>query len=298
VANPDGGGPDATMDVGGGGPDSSADSPSGDTSPGADGGSDSRVDAPVDSGPPIDGSPVPVGDFPKQATAAYCKHLGECCTVPAADWNENGCESLFHSIHEYASIGVYMETKDAGPNVLLDPILAAKCLNELATFSCGTITAAEYTQIRVDCFTAMKGQVPVGQSAAFDGGPTCQQSNECQSGYCSVDDGGPGTCKPLETAGGNCGQPQNTRSEECTFLGLGTPAQNYCLAPGDGGQATCVGDNGFDAGCNVDWECQTDLCGSVSGPPVHCTDKSLSSDPGIPGGICDYFTIKDAGGGG
>jgi hypothetical protein len=61
----------------------------------------------------------------------------------------------------------------------------------------------------------------------------------------------------------------------------------------------CLAQGGVDASCGVtypdyDQECTTDLCVA----PGVCGSNNVFSDPGVAGGTCDRFTIKDAGGGG
>jgi hypothetical protein len=43
--------------------------------------------------------------------------------------------------------------------------------------------------------------------------------------------------------------------------------------------------------------CASDLCLFANGV-VSCQSSGVFSDPGVSGGLCDFFTIKDAGGGG
>jgi hypothetical protein len=225
---------------------------------------------------------VPVGDFPKQASRAYCKMLAGCC-CPGQDAGST-CESLLARTAEIFGLGTYVESRndagsyetvDSGLNILLDPNQAATCLAGIAALggpptSCSAETSSGHAALVRSCFSAMAGQVPLGA--------TCRTSGECKEGYCAVGpDAGVGQCIALNGIGGACGTTPTYRSEECTYLGLGVPP-NYCDTT-----SKCAPAQDLDAGCQRDWACQSYTCDSVGGQRA-CTDHTVIASVGT--GFC------------
>ncbi len=151
--------------------------------------------------------------------------------------------------------------------------------------NCGFITSASLTQLRDTCVTVLPGTSPL------DAG--CSSSFECQPlvGYCTNSDGG--VCAPLAGADGGC-----TTQDMCSYGALGGagPMGNPSLYCDTTTTHTCVPREQDDAGCTQNYQCGFNAC---LYPPVgntgSCQSSGVFSDPGVAGGTCDYFTIKDAG---
>jgi hypothetical protein len=145
------------------------------------------------------------------------------------------------------------------------------------------LTSAATLMLQSECFGALTGQLTV------DAGP-CRTSIECAANeYCAkIGDAG-GTCAPLVALTQPCSR---SSSEECSYLGTGTPAA-FCALAADGGPGVCQPTVAIDGGCTLNNQCQSGLCDFPT-----CGTQQVVSDPGVMGGTCDFFTIKDAGGGG
>jgi hypothetical protein len=262
------------------------------------------VDAPHDSGSPVDATPdAPApADFLGATTVAYCHRLRDCCLPDGGGWNEAQCEIDIGPINAEAGTGqngfAFIATYSAswgGAHVAYDPASAAACIADIANIPCGAFTAfpppsPAYNPIKDECFGAFRGVLPNdGGPGPNDSGSTCLTHQEClPGGFCdpTVNNG---TCVPLLGAGGSCAIAANTgRSEPCTYLGLGTPA-NYCgPSVTDGGVPTCQAALPDDAGCVSDEWCQSQLC-----LPNGCGTVYFFSDPGVPleaGGYCANYT--------
>jgi hypothetical protein len=219
-------------------------------------------------------------DFPHAVSVAYCAHLGECCNVPANQWNldgMNGCVPIIESqAHGFRYIAIYQSALDSGA-ITYDPAAAANCLQEVSRLPCGVVQADMLLQVQNDCFAAMKGTL------GADAGP-CINSGECLPGqYCLLGDASTGTCAPLQGQGQPC--TDTVRSSDCTYLGNGDPAL-YC-AQGDAG-ATCQPAQPLDAGCKYNAQCESQTCKAP-----YCASSLVFANPG--GAGCAYFTISDAG---
>jgi hypothetical protein len=254
-----------------------------------DGGSDAGmiVDATLDGDA---GYLVPVGNFPQRASQAYCQRLQACCCVQTSPtaWDAGGCESDLARGYEIFSLAQYAQvSSDAGfvprpgVQIMLDPDAAASCINQIGGIACTGATAPEWTTVERNCFNAMVPQVPLGAG--------CTVHGECQQGYCNprAGDGGlTGACVPLLDAGAPCVYGGYGRSEDCTYLGLGNPA-NYCETIDDAGDQACAPAQALDAGCQTDEQCQTFYCAGFT--TASCSNQVYVSDPGTAGGICQAY---------
>jgi len=211
---------------------------------------------------------------------AFCSHLETCCLEDAATFDYKLCTSAFsnggfaNSLQDLQVPGV----ADSGA-VVIDQMKAADCVNSLATFPCGTISSGTYSAIWAQCFGAVQGTQPI------DAG--CRASIECApSAFCSGT-GDAGVCSSLIADGGSC-----TTEEQCSYLGVGHP-DDYCDLF-SGNPSTCQPGEALGQPCVTHVQCQSGVCGDHN----TCDTQFTVSDPGVDGGTCDYFTIKDAGGGG
>jgi hypothetical protein len=225
----------------------------------------------------------PLADFPHAVDDAYCTRLQQCCGVDPASWNQDGgvgagCIATFDGLGGAFGIASYGEALDSGL-VGYNMTLAATCIKEWLSFNCGTVSVNGLNTAKADCFGAMPGTL------AANAGP-CVNSLECKSGeYCvKAADAGMGTCIVLQTFGQPCSDFKT--STDCTYLGNGTPPL-YC----DADSGTCQNALPTGSVCKHNQQCQTNNCFSPS-----CIDTFQFSTPGT--GLCDLFTIKDAGGGG
>jgi hypothetical protein len=281
-------GPDGTMEASN---DATQDSTiEGSADSGAEGGQEAAMDAPADG--TEDAPDVVLGPdasallaYPHAVDVAYCQREQQCCLVPAAQFDVNGCANQLDTYGGALRTGIYSAVFGAG-NVGLNPARAATCFSEIAAFNCGMFAATAYAMAVTDCNSAIVGLIPIDAGG-------CTSSVECATGaYCNVSTGpdagdAGGTCAPLLPSGSPCNNPT---SEQCTYLGNGQPPL-YCNIVGDSSVGQCTGAKGVDAGCMTNAECLSGLCGG------NCLTETVFSDPGVMGGFCDSFTIKDAGGG-
>jgi hypothetical protein len=175
---------------------------------------------------------------------------------------------------------------DAG-DLVFDPNAANRCVTGVGSFTCGVIMQGPYKTIHDDCFAALHGTVAVG-------GP-CGASIECApDGVCiRPADGGPGTCNAIRAAGAPCGDIPNDQ-EACTYIGSGVPPQFCDDSNPDAAAWTCQPAQANGASCYLHFACTSGVCGDLG----TCDTQFTATDPGVPGGTCDAFTIRDAGGGG
>jgi len=267
-------------------PDSSEDAPIGQVDA-ADSGMDAitnPADAPYNFGVDVASIDAPtLQGFPPAAVQAYCARLGQCCLVSTASWNEALCVRDFTSGGGFRELSSFSASLDSG-NVLYDAGAAAQCIADFTGFPCGAVTSSAILTEQAACYGALAGTLGI------DAGP-CRTSLECATNeYCAVTaDSGTGVCEALHALAAPC---TKATSEECSYLGLGTPAL-FCNLPKDGGQGQCESTLPNDAGCTDNNQCQTQLCSYPS-----CGPTIVFSDPGVAGGTCAFFTIQDAGGGG
>jgi hypothetical protein len=290
VVPPGDSGPDSTSDAQAEvGPDVGADvaadvAPDNTIGDASDGGTDSSdaADAPVDA---FDAAVI--GQFPFTVTQAFCQRLQTCCAPNDAGFDNNFCVSstLGQGGVNGDGLGNYQSQIPVnGGSITWNPAKAQACLQDIANIPCGTVTSANYLQIRNDCYGALVGTIAVNGSG-------CVNHLDCApQGYCNIiGDAGTGTCAALVSAAGAC-----TFNEQCTYRGTGQPAM-FCNT---GGSNTCVPQGDVDAACGTtneyNQECTTELCVA----PGVCGTQTIFSDPGVPNGICASLAAQDAGGGG
>jgi hypothetical protein len=217
-------------------------------------------------------------DYPAAVNAAYCTRIAQCCL--SANFDFAKCNAVLDdpAVGGVRGISLYNASLDAG-TVVYDASAAAACLAEVTSIPCGLISAVDLVKLQTDCFAAMTGTIAVNANG-------CKTSLECVTGaYCDradAGDGGLGTCAALAPDGGGC-----VRDEQCSYLAQGKPP-SQC----DNDAQVCEGTLPVDAGCNQSSQCASQLCLGK------CQSTGVISDPGVPNGICDFFLIKDAGGGG
>jgi hypothetical protein len=216
-------------------------------------------------------------EYANAVAQAYCSRLGFCCAGDAAAFNVAECVAAFH--------GNPLLTGEATPYldsglVTYNPVQAAVCLNDLANFPCGTVSAMQNIGLGQACVAAFAG-------AQITGG-ACADAIECPpSDFCQLPgDGDAGTCTPLAGDGGTC-----TSTRECSYLGNGNPAL-YCNAV----TGSCLPQLPNGADCTGYSECQSQECTGPTPPPSRtCDGMYVFSDNMILGGNCMLYAL-DAGG--
>jgi hypothetical protein len=268
----DGGGPDAGPDAG----------PDGAPQDGGEGGS--PIDAVAD---------VNLSGFQAAVTSTWCQHLAACCGLAdSGTFDMASCLQGPGNYHISADLApITTISRDSG-TITFDQTSASRCLNGIAAIPCDTLTSSTLLTIRSDCFGAVQGTIPVG-------GAGCTKSVECApQGFCQpATDGGPGSCLAILAQDAGC-----TSDEQCSYRKTGQPAQ-YCDVwyQDAGGTRVCVPQKAVGGSCvdidDYNFECTTDICVTSGATPV-CGSSNPFSDPGVAGGVCETFTIVDAGGGG
>jgi hypothetical protein len=262
-----------------------------DTGPSPDGGPEGAVDGPgpSDSGPGTEGGmdsacPMAVpsqANFVPALAQVVCQRLQTCCLLTASQFDMATCLSTFSD----PSFGGWLGTGYAEPyfeagRIAYDMAEACQCLVANANLNCGALTAQETTAIQNTCFAAIPGTV------TQDGG-ACSSSYECapSTSYCRTTDAGSG-CLPLVADGGGC-----TTDDQCSYLTNGAPLL-YC----DTSRSVCAARLPDNSMCSRNAECASNTCTFIGGS-TSCQSAGTFSDPGTPGGVCDAFTLRDAGGG-
>jgi hypothetical protein len=266
----------------------------GDAEPGVDASVDSSSDVIAVSDSPPDGEagqgdaeagcPIALpteGDFVNAVVTLACQRTQACCLVSASQFDLAECVTAYSNSATggWLSVALVEPYVDSGL-IGFDPASACQCLMDTANVGCGFLSAQFLTASRSACTQALPGLSPI------DGG--CASSFECvpPSAYCTGTDGG--TCMPLVPEGGPC-----TVDDMCSYGALGNPSR-YCDTTTS---QTCVPRFSDDAGCQRSAQCASNICLGGSGG-VSCQSSGVFSDPGVAGGLCDFFTIKDAGDGG
>ncbi len=283
--NPDGTNPDGTKPDGnkpdGNKPDGKKDAPSTDSPADATDAGDAG-DAPEEADVTSTDAAA-LYAFPNAVNTAYCTRLAFCC-----DGADAGAFQLNECVAEFGTTGwLNVGLADVhGGHINFNPTRAADCLSDIAAVSCGTVTAADIQTQISDCTQAMVGTLAEGASG-------CNSAWDCAPpAYCDNFGGGTGKCTALVGVGMPC---QDTNlSTDCSELGNGHP-DNYC-ALGDGGGATCETELTNGTGCFSSTACQSQICDNTL---LLCEPSTIFSDPGVAGGVCNFFnTPPDAGGGG
>lgn len=250
--------------------------------PGPDAGD--AADAPYNFGVDAASIDAPsIGAFPSTVAQAFCTRLASCCFVSSAAWNQLLCTQQVTNGGGFRELSSFSPSLDSG-NVLYDASAAAQCIADFTGLPCGTVNSSAILTLQGSCYGALTGTLGV------DAGP-CRTALECGNNeYCAINgDAGTGFCSALHGVNQPCTSPT---SEECSYLGLGNPAL-FCKLGADGGPGQCMPTEPNEAGCTINNQCQSQLCDYPK-----CGPTIVVSDPGVNGGTCEYFTIKDAGGGG
>jgi hypothetical protein len=275
--------PDSTVDAGADASDADADA-----SADAD-----AADAPFDANA--------IFGFPLQVAQAICGRFAACCqTVDAASPTEHF--DMDTCIGQYLNFGYAGSTTGEavveGGHVAFDPNQAASCLNQIAAIDC-TVDLRSSTQERniiSACFGALTG--------TLDAGAPCRASLECAPGeFCDPLGDGGGNCEPLRGDGGNCGDfgtsAFQTASQMCSYRGSGNTGLtcqygNFSTFAtfADAAAWACVPQEGADASCFSNDNCQSMLCDP--GPSFNIY-RCEGAETFIYGFACQTF-IVDGGG--
>ena len=205
--------------------------------------------------------------FAPRLQALFCRHLADCCGVPAQfDYVDCQAGSTSAAVTSGASrldggrVGVSRRGIDA-------------CVRANLGVTCAKFDADSLHAIDRECGGAVLGKVPVGATG-------CDDDVECARGaYCAPPDpSGARTCAPVKLDGETCDVPT-----ACTPLG---PPYEYCAG------TLCARAKGLGEACQTYSECASGIC---DGQTSVCLDSSPLADPGVPGGFCDAFTLRDAG---
>jgi len=207
-----------------------------------DGGTDAH-----DSGPDVhDAAPEVSIDssssaatFPRTMVTAYCTKLSSCCGETPSQFSIDACTKALYDAPSFvpSQLALILGGLNSTEHTF-DSTQGAKCITEIESLGCGSSSATTWKKIAADCAAAYTGLLEASH-------PGCLSSFDCQPGnYCApldragntvVPDGG-GTCTPLAGTGGHCVDILN--SSDCTYLGLGTPAQYCNNVINDAGQQT------------------------------------------------------------
>lgn len=248
--------------------------------PGPDAGPGQDADAQAEAAPP-----PPLAGFPTAVQTAFCQRLAECCLSPQTfDLAKCIATEANPAAGGFLNLSTWTPALDGG-NVTYNPAAASACIAEVRNIACGLIMQATYGKYTTDCYAALSGTLDAGAQG-------CRYAIECAPGtYCDKSGGGDagGKCAPVHDAGAPCTDPMST---DCSYLGNGVPARFCDFSGGAGG--VCNPQLGLDAGCNYGSDCTSLICGDLG----TCDTQFVFSDPGVPQGSCDYFTIRDAGDGG
>jgi hypothetical protein len=274
------------VETGGGdstpGPEASTDAPLSDVQ------ADVAEDSPTEGGNPEGGCTITVpaqGDFVLTAATLACQRLQQCCLVPAAKFNTPLCISTFSD----PTIGGWQGSAYAAPyldagRIGYDMNAACQCLQQTAALNCGLVPAGTLMALENVCVSVLPGQSAVNSG--------CSASLECQyPAYCAQDAGG-AACAPLVGADAGC-----IIQEQCSYAGLGGagPAGNPSLFCDNPGTNKCIPRLADNSACMQNYQCAGNSCFFPATGPSTCVSAGTFSDPGVPGGNCDYFTITDAG---
>jgi hypothetical protein len=206
------------------------------TDSGKDTGIDAPLDAPTDAHADVSAA---AAAFPKSVVMAYCAKLGSCCGEGPSAFSVSACvDSLYDSRSFVPSQLALILSGLQSTEHTFDPTQADKCTTEIGALGCGSTAATTWKQIAIDCAGAYAGELGTNATG-------CYSSFDCKAGnYCApldplgntIPPDGGGTCTALAGANGACVDIQN--SSDCTYLGLGTPAQYCNNYPTDGGAPT------------------------------------------------------------
>jgi hypothetical protein len=237
-----------------------------------------------------DGSTVDaptLAEFPNAVNTAWCERLASCC-----DGNDAGAFQLSECIAGFGTAGwlnVSLSNTKSG-HIAYDPANAAKCLGDIGTISCGTLSSTAIEQQISTCGQAMIGKLNVGAkgcTSAWDCAPPAYCDNFDADG--GVTDGGTGTCKALAAAGSPC--QDLLFSTDCSEIGNGHPS-NFC-SPADGG-AVCTPEFANGVACGFAfYQCQSQICDNTTGL---CQSTTIFSDPGDASVVCAFYNTPVDGG--
>lgn len=226
------------------------------------------VRALAEDGGPDDGGDAEAGDadadagvvtpsYAQDVTEAFCVRYGQCCGVPAANWNLALCKATLHRGGGYQGI---LETISFGPGTSLDTFFAGVCLQGWASLNCTTVTSRFSLLMLNACFGAIEGSLTNGSA--------CSVSSECVEGYCTG-----GVCTDFKTLGTSCSD-----DAECSRFG----AVEWCQA------GVCAARSSNGSACTNNQHCASGLCAyPVCGTSIPTTD---------PVWTCPGYTLANDGG--
>jgi hypothetical protein len=256
-----------------------------------------------DSGVADVDSSAAIPPFLTEVATALCGKLKACCTTVV----DSGTFATASCVAAVTQAGYGGTALGAAPlleaGVLTyDPTAATACLSDIAAIDCtgNVITTQQQIAILTDCTQAVHG---TGAS-----GSNCLESIQCATGmFCDMpQDAGtiqpPGTCKPLRSDGGTCGDFGDIPTPACTGGGSSAPC-DYGLSeeacsyrrtgntglrcnnadPTTGNTVqpisswTCAPADPVGGGCNQNQDCVSQLCDpGPPGYPFTEPDGSLS----------------------
>lgn len=285
---------------------------------GGDSGRDSGGDTgTADTGPKFDAGVPTLLTYSDQINSIICQHLAFCCTGTATggDFDTAKCENVFANTPNATGLGLnraFAPYVDGG-HIQFDAQKAQKCFDDVNALGCGAVSANTLMTLQADCLAAAVGTIPADSTG-------CAGSAECvPPAHCEVADGGgsTGTCRAPKAQGALCdpgtfaGGKFYEAQAECGKLVTGIP--RYCANQdtwvgcgpvADAGNVDCVtGTNtcqpqlALDAGCYLNVECLSNLCGASHDPATdlvgagQCSDTADLAAPAT----CTFYRIVDAG---
>jgi hypothetical protein len=195
-----------------------------------------------------------LSQFENAYLTTLCQALEQC--EPSATYVQDACATTYGSLlaTAFADVGADI----AAGRVAYSGTAAAACLAAASGAGCALFTSGSPSP-------APCNQVFVGEVAA---GAACYDENECDAGYCTVQDSNacPGVCTAYAAVGASCG---GDGGPECS-------ANSTCAY--DGGSGSCVALPGAGADCSGTDRCQTGLV---------CVGGATCRAPGGAGAPCD-----------
>jgi hypothetical protein len=211
---------------------------------------------------------VDASRYAARLQALFCRHLADCCLVPT-QFDYAGCQA------GNTSAAVTAATPLLGNgNVGVSRAGIDACVHANVDTACAFLDADALHTMDHACGGSIVGRIAMGASG-------CTDDVECVPGsYCAPADGaGTRTCVAWKHAGQTCDAPT-----ACTPLG---PPYEYCADT-----ASCARTKAIGEACQTYSECSSGICDGLTSV---CLASTPLADPGVPGGFCDAFTLKDAG---
>ncbi len=242
---------------------------------------------------PTDGPP-PGLLFAENEANAICTQWFKCCPSDAG-YDTTACVNGLLGFGWESNLPQTTTVYGNG-HVNYDTDAGAACIAAINSFTC-TQTANYWASVTTACQHVFSGKLTTGQTG-------CVSSYECApNNFCDPTVDG-GQCELLKTSGQACNDKlkgYTVANQECSYLGS-TQSGLFCDVVnndgGYGGAATCKPTlSNTTSCCNAttsdytDLACTSLLCGD------NCQCGSTTTYPVI-ADSCNFYKIKDAGGGG